>query len=85
MPVEIWYENGRGLLFAGWYAAGDEAPRQGPFETKNEAEGTIEHKQDDDCTVVAGACTICGVSHTSPCAACGGSGFHLAGCLEVLG
>ncbi len=35
--VEVWYEDGEGLLFAGWYAADDDG-RLGPYETKAEAE-----------------------------------------------
>jgi hypothetical protein len=80
MAIEIWREDGRGLLFPGWYAAGDDGPRHGPFATKGVAEQAIDHAKDDDCTVVRGTCTICGVSHTSRCGECGGSAFHVEGC-----
>jgi hypothetical protein len=83
MAIEIWRENGHGLLFPGWYAASDEGPRRGPFETKSEAEHAIDHAKDGDCTVVGGTCTTCGVSHDGRCRECGGSGFHVEGCSEV--
>jgi hypothetical protein len=61
-------------------AASDDIPRRGPFGTKREAEEAIDHTTDADCTVVRGTCMICGVSHTSRCSECGGSGFHVEGC-----
>lgn len=48
MSVEIWYENGRGLLFQGWYTANDECLRRGPFDTKEEAEAAVEQAEYDD-------------------------------------
>lgn len=39
---DVWYENGRGLLDAGWYAVDDEAGRVGPFETRREADAALE-------------------------------------------
>jgi len=39
---DVWYENGRGLLDAGWYAAHDEEGRLGPFETEREAKAALE-------------------------------------------
>ncbi len=38
---DVWYENGRGLLDAGWYVADDGAGRLGPFETEREAETAL--------------------------------------------
>jgi hypothetical protein len=80
MAIDIWYEDGRGLLFSGWYAANDDGPRRGPFATRREAEEAIDHARDDDCTVLDGTCSICGIRHASPCRDCGGRGFHIEGC-----
>ena len=41
----------------------------------------INHATDSDCDVDAyGSCVLCGVLHGDPCPACGGKGFHSAGC-----
>lgn len=41
------------------------------------------HTRDADCAPFLradGTCTVCGVAHGEPCDACGGRGFHAAGC-----
>lgn len=41
------------------------------------------HTRDEDCDEFLradGTCTVCGVAHGEPCDACGGRGFHAAGC-----
>lgn len=41
------------------------------------------HTRDADCAPFLradGTCTVCGVAHGEPCGACGGRGFHVAGC-----
>jgi len=43
---DTWYENGKGLLSAGWYAAHEDQGRLGPFETKDEAEAALEDSED---------------------------------------
>jgi len=44
---DVWYENGRGLLFPGWYGVRDCGPRHGPFETQGEAEAALDDSEDD--------------------------------------
>ena len=41
----------------------------------------VTHSRDEECTVGHdGCCTVCGVSHTETCVACGGKGFHRDSC-----
>jgi hypothetical protein len=52
-------------------------------EVVRQALKTVEgrHSQDTDCMVGPdGCCVVCGVEHGEPCPACGGRGFHAAGC-----
>ena len=45
----------------------------------------LPHTVDADCTIDADhACVVCGVYHGPDCRECGGSGFHLDGCSELL-
>ena len=39
--ISAWRESPSGLLEPGWYATDDEVPRQGPCETKLEAENRV--------------------------------------------
>lgn len=44
---------------------------------------SVSHTRDEDCTVVDGQCTLCGVSHGPPCLGCYGCGYHRPGCPEA--
>lgn len=42
-----------------------------------------DHTTDTDCTLDdTDCCETCGVYHGDPCPDCGGSGYHVDGCVE---
>jgi hypothetical protein len=57
------------------------SPQEG--NTCGELSQHAEHHRDEDCTLVDGVCSVCGVHHGDACE-CGGRGFHREGCKQAV-